>query len=63
LLRGEIIDRKGNIPELEVFGINVAKEVGIFLLDQVFQEADVFALRNLHSKHLIFRITDNEAVE
>ena len=63
LLSGEIIDGKGNLPELEVRGIEVAEEMRPFLLDHFFEDADVFAFRNLHSKHLILRIIDNEAVE
>jgi len=35
----------------------------LFLLDFVLEDADVFAGRYLHGKHLILRITDDEAVE
>ena len=58
-----IVDRKGNLPELEVRGIEVAEEMRLFLLDQFLKDANVFALRNLHSKHIIFFVTENEAVE
>jgi len=63
LLGNKTVDRKGNLPELEVRGINMAETMGIFLLDLVFEDANVVCLRNLDSKHLIFHITDNEAVE
>ena len=63
LLGSEVVDRKGNFPELEIWGIDVAEEMGLFLLDQFLEDTDVFALRNLHSKHLVLRITDNEAIE
>jgi hypothetical protein len=63
LLRGKIVNRKGNLPELEVRGINVTETMGLFLLDQFFEDADVVGLRNLDSEHLILSITDNEAVE
>jgi len=63
LLRGEIVDRKGNLPELEVFGIEVAEEMSIFLLDHFFEDADIVGLRNLDSEYLILIVTDNEAVE
>ena len=36
---------------------------GLFLLDEVLEGRDVVGLRNLDSKHLVLRITDNEAVE
>lgn len=37
--------------------------MGLFLLDQVFEDADVFGLRNLDSKRLIKVVTENKAVE
>jgi hypothetical protein len=63
LLRGMIVDRKGNLPELEVRGINVTEKMGLFLLDQFFEDADIMGLRNLDSKHIIFFVTENKAVE
>jgi hypothetical protein len=63
LLGTKTVNRAGNLPELEVRGSDVIEVRSLFLLDLVFEDADIFALRNLHSKHLIFRITDNEAVE
>ena len=36
---------------------------GLFLLDQVFEDADVFGLRYLDSKRLIQLVTENKAVE
>jgi len=35
----------------------------LFLLDQVFENADIFGLRNLDSKRLIRLVTENKAVE
>ena len=63
LLRGMIVDRKGNLPELEVFGINVTETMGIFLLDLVFEDADVVCLGDLDSEHVVFFVTENKAVE
>ena len=63
LLGSKIVDRKGNIPELDVCGIDVGKPDWSLLLHEVFEDADVVGLRNLDSKHLILRITDNEAVD
>ena len=63
LLGGEIVDRERNLPELKIFGSDVIEVRGVFLLDLVFEDADVVGLRNLDSKHLILRITDKEAVE
>ena len=63
LLRGEIVNKKGNLPELEVRGVNVTKEMRLFFLDLVFEDADVFAFRDLHSEHIIFFVTENKAVE
>ena len=63
LLGSKVVNRKGNLPELEFFGINMIESTRILLLDLVFEDADVFALRNLHSEHLILSITDNEAIE
>jgi hypothetical protein len=62
-LGNKTVDRKGNLPEFEIFGSDVIEMRGIFLLDHFFEDADVVSLRNLDSKHLILRITDNEAVE
>jgi len=63
LLGNKTVDRKGNLPELELRGINMTETVGLFLLDFVLENADVFARRYLHGKHLILRITDDEAVD
>ena len=63
LLRGMIVDRKGNLPELEIFRSDVIEVRGLFLLDPAFEDADVVGLRNLHSKHIILFVTENEAVE
>jgi hypothetical protein len=35
----------------------------IFLLDQVFEDADVVILRNFDSEHLLSVVAKNEAVE
>jgi hypothetical protein len=43
LLGNKTVDRKGNLPELEVFGSDVIEMRGIFFLDQFFEDADVFA--------------------
>jgi len=58
-----IVDRKGNLPELEVFGSDVIEVRSIFLLDLVFEDADIVVLRNLDSEHIIFFVTENKAVE
>jgi hypothetical protein len=63
LLGIKTVNRKRNLPELEIFGSEVIELRGIFLLDPFFEDANVFDRRYLHSKHLILRITDNEAVE
>ena len=63
LLRGMIVDRKGNLPELKVGGINVIEKMGLFLLDLVFEYANVVGLRNLDSEHIVFFVTENKAVE
>ncbi len=63
LLGSEIVDRKGNLPELDVRGIDVGKPDWSLLLDEVFEDADIFHFRDLHSKHPILFITENEAVE
>jgi len=34
-----------------------------FLLDQVFEDADVFGLQNLDREHLIRLVTENKTVE
>ena len=39
------------------------EEMNLFLLDLVFEDADVFVLRNFNRKHIIFIVTRNEAVE
>jgi len=38
-------------------------EVGLFLLDQFLEGADVFVLCSFDSEHLIFVVTKNKAVE
>jgi len=47
LLGSEIVDRKGNLPELDVRGIDVGKPDWSLLLDEVFEDADVVGVRNL----------------
>lgn len=37
--------------------------MGLFLLDQVLEDADIFGLRNLDSECLIWFVTENKAVE
>jgi hypothetical protein len=59
----EIVNRKGNLPEFDVRGIDVGKARWSLLLNQVFENADNFGLCNFDRKHLILGITDNEAVE
>ncbi len=46
-----IVNRKGNLPELEIFGSNVIKMRGIFLLDHFFEDTNIVGLRNLDSEH------------
>jgi len=62
-LEARIVDRERNLPELKILGSDMIEVRGVFLLDLVFEDADVFAFWELHSKHLILSITDNEAVE
>jgi hypothetical protein len=63
LLRGMIVDRKGNLPELEVRGSDVIEVRGLFFLDLVFEDADVVVSRNLDREHPLFVVTENKAVE
>ena len=58
-----IVDRKGNLPELEVRGSDVIEVRGLFLLDHFFEDADIFVLRNFDSEHIIFFVAENKAVE
>jgi len=41
----------------------ILKETGNFLLDFVFEDADVFVPRNLDREHPLFLVTKNKAVE
>jgi hypothetical protein len=52
----------GILAEKELRGINVLEAMEPFFLDQVFEVADVFGLRNLDSKRLIRLVTENKAV-
>ena len=64
LIRGMVIDRKGNLPELEIRGIDVAEVMRLLLLDLIFfEDADVVGLRNLDSEYNILLVTKNKAVE
>ena len=37
--------------------------VGLFLLNQVFKDADIFVFRNLDSEESVGVITENKAIE
>jgi len=50
---GIVTRRYGDLEEFEVFGINVTEKMGILLLDQFFEDADVVGLRNLDSEPLL----------
>jgi hypothetical protein len=63
LFRGRVVDRKGNLPELEVRGSDAIEVRGLLFLDLVFKDADVVGLRNLDSKYIIFFVAENKAVE
>ena len=39
--------------DLEEFEIDAIESVSVFLLDQVFEDADVFGVRNLDSEPLL----------
>ena len=47
LLGGQIVDRRGNPPELDVRGIDVGKPDWSLFLDEVFEDADVVDVWNL----------------
>jgi len=63
LLRGMIVDRKGNLPELEVRGIDVFEAMGLFLLDLIFEDPDVVVSLNPDREHPLFVVTENKAVK
>ena len=52
-----------NLPEVDILHINVTQRQCIFLLNQVFEDADIFNLRNLNSENLIGVVTENKAIE
>jgi len=58
-----IVDRKGNLPELEVRGIDVFEAMGPFLLDHLLQNAHVFGLQDLDRERVVRQVTVNETVE
>jgi hypothetical protein len=59
----EAVHRERYFPELEIRRVDVDKVMSLFLLDQVFEDADIFGFQNLDSEHLISSATKNKAVE
>ena len=59
----KIVDEKRDLEELELRGSDVIEARGLFLLDQVFEDADFFGLRKLDNEHLIWLVIENETVE
>jgi len=53
----------GGLAQDELRGSDVIEGRGLFLLDQVFENAYVVSLQNLDSKRLIQLVTENKAVE
>ena len=41
----------------------MAEEMGLFLLDQFLEDADVFVFCNFDRKYPLFVVTENKAVE
>jgi len=63
VLGSRVVDGTVNLPEIEIRGIDVAEEMSLFLLDLVFEDADVVGLRNLHSEDPLFIVSKNKTVE
>ena len=59
----KIVDGKGDLPEVDVLRINVAQRRWVLLLNQVFEDADIFVLRNFDSEHPIGIVAKNKAIE
>ena len=41
------VHRERDLPDGELRGIDMIEAVGLFLLDQAFEDADIFGLQNL----------------
>ena len=65
LLGSKIVDRERfrDQEDVELGGSDVIEIWGLFLLDQVFEDADIFGLRNLDRERLVRLVTFNETVE
>ena len=59
----KIVDGKGDLPEVDVLRVDVAQRRWVLLLNQVFEDADIFGLRNLDSEHPIGIVAKNKAIE
>ena len=51
--------RYANLPMIKIRGVDVTKETGLFLLDLIFEDADVFVFWNFNSEYFIFVVTEN----
>lgn len=58
-----VIHGQGDLAEDELRGINMIEVTRLFLLDQVFKDADVFGLQNLDCEEFRRVTSKNKAVE
>ena len=65
LLGSKIVDRERfrDQEDVELRGVGVFEAMGLFLLDQVFEDADIFGLQNFDRERLVRLVTFNETVE
>jgi hypothetical protein len=59
----EIVDVKGDLPEVEIRCGDMVEVRGLLLFDQFFEDADIFDLRNFDSEGSIGVIAENKAIE
>jgi hypothetical protein len=61
LLNGGVIARNIDLPEVEIFGINVAKFIGILLLDFLLEVTNERAFADVNWEGSLSRMTLNKA--
>ena len=54
------VRRERHLPDGELRGNDMIEARGLFLLDQVFEDADIFGLQNFDSEELIRLLIDSE---
>ena len=59
----DTLERKRNLPEVDVLSINAFESMGKVFLEKTFKVEDVFRLQNSEREHIFFCVSEKTAVE